>query len=241
MSEAYYYYDEDISTDETIDIAAFLEEDDKYMGDSPIEDGSSGDPIVIEYKGSDQDINAQIPQASNLYTVTVTNTDLVNHQTVLFGASTFLQSTNFGNPAGINVNVAESSYFKLLKTSELNPFVIVGIKSISTNFPQLSQPVRITDESASGRTISYVLQTETYFLTRQFQTGVRMIQPLKIEVDGDTQFNFTTFSLTTVVFTLYTNPLCRETCPPNGDSSTKVTTRIPTSATQSGTQLCPPN
>jgi len=211
MKSSYYYHDEDATTEETVDIAAFLEEEEKYFDDTE-GTGAPDDPIVIEYKGSDRDIDAQIPKAQNIYTITVTNTDLVDHATVLFGASNFLQSTNFGNPAGINVTVAESSYFKLLKTSELRPFTVVAMKPISTNFAQLSQPLSITDEAASGRTVSYVIQTESYFFTRQFQTGIRMIAPLKIEVDGDTQFNFTTFALTSVVFTLYTNRSCLPPC-----------------------------
>lgn len=147
------------------------------------------------------DIRNKIPDFDRCYTLVVQNANPFPVPITIFGAKQFLTAVNFGLPAGVTVNVLESSYQELLEETMYQPF-IVGAVTIDSSLPQLAQIMRATYRDTNGVIQQYVFKTSSYFSIFQYQ-DILEIYPLDLYVSDEYQSQFTILGNTTSTITFY--------------------------------------
>lgn len=144
----------------------------------------------------------RIEDFDRCYTLVISNSNPFAVPLTIFGANQFLTAVNFGLPAGITVDVLESSYQELLQESITRPFVI-GAETIQSTIPQLTQLTTVRYRDSNGVIQQYVLRTASYFSIYQYQSDQLEVYPMDVIVTGEMQAMFNLRGDTTITITLY--------------------------------------
>jgi hypothetical protein len=167
------------------------DEDDFYYEDDEYElvDGLGDE----EYDSYSNDAVGRLDPNDTTYTFVVTNTTDEEHEVVLFGAN-----ENLSPPAGVTVEVAESSHNEVREESKANPFTIVGMKMSVSNSQQFDNVLFLYEKTSTGRTTTNVRQPRTWQSPQNFdQKSIHAIN-FTMHVTGKTSLRFKAKKGTTV-------------------------------------------
>ena len=175
------FYDDD---DDFIEEIEYLDEEDDY---------DSFDEEYDDYKSAS--IGAIDPNDRTL-TMVVTNNSGATATAVLFGAN---QSE--AQPAGVVVDVSESSHTEVRNETFSNPFVIKGVKMSVSNPLQFDQVVNLTRRTATGSNSSKVWQPRNSTSPQNLSQNLVDDSQFTAEITPQDSLRFQILDGVTVVFT----------------------------------------
>lgn len=107
-------------------------------------------------------------------------------------------------PAGITVTVLESSHEQVRQESKSNPFAIQGLRYFVQNATQFQNPLTITKQYPTGKSISYLWQPTNFISPTNLNPLLIDAPDFGVVVDGKTRIEVPTNSMEdlTLTFTL---------------------------------------
>lgn len=179
-------YDEDDFDSGLGGMDEYYDEDDSYMGPQ----GEFG------YDSYAKSSIGKIDPNDRTYTVVVTNTSGADQTATIFGAN-----QNASQPAGVVVNITESSHQEVREESKSNPFKILGMKMSVSVQNQFDNVLNIVRRSSAGSNTSRVYQPRNATSPQNFNQLLIDDNNFEMDVTGQDQINFVIKDGVTVVFT----------------------------------------
>lgn len=204
------FYDEDEDDFDT-GLSGFDDEDDFYDED---EDDFYDEEEEIEYLPAFDDEDDYDEYDDNAYdsykstsigridpndrtlTIVVRNTSGADAEAVLFGGN-----ESAAQPAGVSVEVEESSHKEVREESKANPFKLSGLKMSVSNSLQFDNVLKITRRTATGSNTIRVWQPRNATSPQNFTSQLIDSQDFEMDVTGQDSIRFTIKDGVTVVFT----------------------------------------
>ncbi|WP_027393154.1 hypothetical protein [Aquimarina latercula] len=183
------------------------EEDDFDSGFEGNEDGYDDydeeyeDEYVDDYEEDDYDDYTRtsigkIDPNDRTLTVVVRNTSAEAAEAIVFGGN-----ENAAQPAGVTVNVEESSHNEVKEESKANPFKISGMKYSVSNPLQFDNVLKLTKRTATGSNTIRVYQPRNATSPQNFTQQLIDDDNFELNVTGQDSLRVTVNPDTTAVFT----------------------------------------
>ncbi len=129
-------------------------------------------------------------------TVVVTNTSDVAAEAVIFGGN-----AERAQPAGVSVEIEESSHKEVREESKSNPFKIAGMKYSVSSPLQFDNVLRIERRTAAGSKTTRVYQPRNATSPQNFTQSLIDDDNFEMDVTGQDAMNVTVEAGVTAVFT----------------------------------------
>lgn len=129
-------------------------------------------------------------------TVVVKNASGASAEAVIFGGN-----AERAQPAGVTVNIEESSHKEVREESKSNPFKIAGMKYSVSNALQFDNVLRIDTKSASGSKTTRVYQPRNATSPQNFTQTLIDDDNFEMNVTGQDSLNVVVEDGVTAVFT----------------------------------------
>jgi hypothetical protein len=191
---------DDYDTDEIYD-----EEDDFDTGFEGMDDEYDDDEEEDEYDDYDDEEDyddysrssmGRIDPNDRTLTVVVKNTSGASQEAVIFGGN-----AEKAQPAGVSVDIEESSHKEVREESKSNPFKIAGMKYSVSNALQFDNVLRIDRRTASGSKTTRVYQPRNATSPQNFTQTLIDDDNFEMDVTGQDSLNIVIEDGVTAVFT----------------------------------------
>lgn len=171
--------------------------------------GSNPNLLSADGDGASAPQAVQMPDFDSVLQITVTETGGVDTDVVLFNANTTLSQTNFGNPANITIDVADSNYQTSLQTSIGLPYRsrAIRVEAFAETDNQIRRQLRstliVSKRNQYGVLAQYPIRMNVYKSPFQQLFDIINIAPYAITIDGQTGVNFRILANTEITFTFF--------------------------------------
>ncbi|MCB9448683.1 MAG: hypothetical protein H6585_10100 [Flavobacteriales bacterium] len=182
------------------------DEDDFDTGFEGLEDGYDDEYEEVEYVGAiDEDDYydhyaktsvGKIDPNDRTLTVVVKNTGGTDAEAILFGAN-----EEAAQPAGVTVDVEESSHKEVREESKANPFKIQGMKMSVSDPLQFDNVLKIQRKTATGNSDSKVYQPRNATSPQNFNSGLIDDNSFEADITGQDSIRTLVKAGATLVFT----------------------------------------
>lgn len=175
-------FDEDYEYEYEPDEFEVLEvEEDDYDSYEPVEYLEVEDDYD-DYAGTQM---GQLDPNDTTYTVVVNNTTANEEEVVIFGANEAILP-----PAGVTIEVAESSHNEVREESKANPFTIVGMKMSVSDTSQFDNVLNLVEKTSGGRFTTYVKQPRNYQSPQNQDKNLIHAVDFTMQVTGKSSIRF---------------------------------------------------
>lgn len=130
-------------------------------------------------------------------TIVVTNTSGAAAEAIIFGAN-----EGAAQPAGVTVDVQESSHGEVREESKANPFKIIGMKYSVSNPLQFDNILKIIKRTATGTNEEKVYQPRNATSPQNFTQNLIDDAAFEMSVTGQDSLRLTINDGVTIVFTM---------------------------------------
>ena len=173
--------------------ARFYEEDDFDTGLDGLEEDDSHEGEYDDYKASS--IGSIDPNDRTL-TIVIKNESGSTSEAILFGAN-----ASEPQPAGVSVEVSESSHQEVRNETFANPFVIKGVKMSVSNPLQFDQVININRRTATGSNEAKVWQPRNSTSPQNLSQNLIDDSQFTAEITPRDSIRFKILDGVTIVFT----------------------------------------
>ena len=174
----------------------FYDEDDYIEEIEYLDEGDDYDAFEDDYDDYKSSSIGAIDPNDRTLTMVVTNNSGSAQTAVLFGAN---QAES--QPAGVVVDVSESSHTEVRNETYSNPFVIKGVKMSVSDPLQFDQVVNITRRTATGSNSSKVWQPRNSTSPQNLSQNLVDDSQFTAEITPQDSLRFQILDGVTVVFT----------------------------------------
>ncbi|EDP96528.1 hypothetical protein U8527_10460 [Kordia algicida OT-1] len=191
-------YDSDEIYDEEDDFdTGFEGMDDDYVGyDDEYEEEFDLYEDEEEFDDYSRSSLGKIDPNDRTLTVVVKNTSGASAEAVIFGGN-----AEKAQPAGVTVDIEESSHKEVREESKSNPFKIAGMKYSVSNALQFDNVLRIDRRTASGSKTTRVYQPRNATSPQNFTQTLIDDDNFEMDVTGQDSLNVVIGDGVTAVFT----------------------------------------
>jgi len=189
---------------------SYHEEEDEFdTGYEGMEDEYDDDyeEEEVEYIGNlddDEDYDNYIKSSigridpnDRTFTIVVKNTGAGEAEAIIFGGN-----EEAAQPAGVTVDVEESSHKEVREESKANPFKILGMKMSVSDPLQFDNILRIQRKTASGNVDIKVYQPRNATSPQNFNSGLIDDGSFEADITGQDSLRTSVKAGVTIVFTL---------------------------------------
>jgi hypothetical protein len=148
------------------------------------------------YDGYDKTSVGRIDPNDRTLTISVKNTGSADAEAIIFAAN-----ENPSQPAGVTVNVQESSHNEVKEESKSNPFKILGMKMSVSDPLQFDNVLNIASRTATGSTSGRKYQPRNATSPQNFDQRLIDDQNFEMDVTGQDSIRFMIKAGATAVFT----------------------------------------
>ena len=174
----------------------FYDDDDDFIEEIEYLDDEEYDGFEEDYDDYKSSSIGAIDPNDRTLTMVVTNNSGATATAILFGAN---QSE--AQPAGVVVDVSESSHTEVRNETFSNPFVIKGVKMSVSNPLQFDQVVNLTRRTATGSNSSKVWQPRNSTSPQNLSQNLVDDSQFTAEITPQDSLRFQLLDGVTVVFT----------------------------------------
>ena len=186
-------YDDDYEEDDFD--SGFEGNEDAYYDDEYEEEAHYVD-VDGDYDNYKKTSIGTIDPNDRTLTVVVKNTSGAEAQAVVWGAN-----QNVSQPAGVTVEVEESSHNEVKEESKANPFLVKGMKMSTSNPLQFDNVLKIVRRTAAGSNTERVYQPRNATSPQNFTQSLIDDDNFSMEVTGQDSLRLDIKDGVTVVFT----------------------------------------
>ena len=153
-------------------------------------------PMEEEYDSYRPSSIGRIDPNDRTYTVKVVNASGAAAEAIIFGAN-----EGAAQPAGVTVDVVESSHAEVREESKANPFKIRGMKMSVSDALQFDNVLSIVRRTSSGTTTTRVYQPRNATSPQNFTQSLIDDGNFEMDVTGQDSIRLTVNDGVTIVFT----------------------------------------
>ncbi|WP_046756628.1 hypothetical protein [Kordia jejudonensis] len=189
-------YDDDIYEEDDFDTGFEGLEDDYDGYDEEYDDYDLYEDDEEDYNDYMRSSIGKIDPNDRTLTVVVKNTSGAAAEAVIFGGN-----AEKAQPAGVTVEIEESSHKEVREESKSNPFKIAGMKYSVSNALQFDNVLRIDRRTASGSKTTRVYQPRNATSPQNFNQTLIDDDNFEMDVTGQDSLNVVVQDGVTAVFT----------------------------------------